>query len=83
MKINKFNSLNSRTKYFYMIEMRGDFDLKEMAFESFNDAMNYMNHNYEEKVQYYGEKYKVFKIKKELIDKDMFNMWQDSNKYNL
>ena len=86
MKIYKFNTINEKynIRDFYIIEKPGDFDLRMIDFSSFNDAMEYLTNNYDkELVDSYGTAYKIYKIKKELVDNDMFKMWQDTNNYNL
>ena len=70
-------------KTFFMIEIKGDFDLKNCEFDSFNDAMEYMTHNYEDSINNFGTDYKIYEMQKKLVSKDMFIRWENQNKYNL
>lgn len=90
MKINKFNTINENYKKdFYVVEMTGEFDLKNIEFDSVFDAMTYLNNNYNNELllSSYDKGYKIFKIQKELVGKDtvkdILKMMQNSNKYNL
>ena len=92
MKIEKFNSINenvSNIKEFFMIKMSGQFDIRNIEFNSFVDAMNYMYDNYNDThagrilIKNYGKSYEIYKIKKELIDKNEFDMWYNTKKYNI
>jgi hypothetical protein len=68
---------------YFIIEIRGEFDLNNIRFETFNSAMNYMNFNYEELTPYFGKEYKIFEIQKKSVNKDQFIMWENQRKYNL